>query len=153
MIKIVNEDFSLDELYSNIKSDKNGAISIFLGTVRDDLFNKDKTIEAIFLECYEGLAIKQLEEIKNEAIIKWNLNKCVIVHRIGKIPLGDKIVFIMTSSPHREESIRSNEFIIDQLKIKAAFWKFEYYGNDSKIIKTKEKDLKKNLKWESVIKS
>ena len=59
----------------------------------------------------------------------------------------------MTSSPHREESIRSNEFIIDQLKIKAAFWKFEYYGNDSKIIKTKEKDLKKNLKWESVIKS
>jgi len=153
MIKITNKDFSLDDLYSNIKSHKNGAVSIFLGTVREDLFNEKTSIESIFLECYEDLALKQLDKIRTEAIHKWNLNNCIIVHRVGKIPLGDKIVFIMTSSPHREESIRSNEFIIDQLKTKAAFWKFSQYGDNLKIVEAKEKDLEKNLKWEDVIKN
>ncbi len=152
MIKITESDFSLDELYSNIKSDQNGAISIFLGTVRNDLFNENQIIESIFLECYESLALKQLKEIRDSAVKQWNLNDCIIIHRIGKIPVGEKIVFIMTSSSHREESIKSNEFIIDQLKIKAAFWKFIEFGNEIKSIKAKELDLKKSIKWKDVIK-
>ena len=151
MIKIINSDFSIDDLYLNIKSNKNGAISIFLGTVRDDLFSENKIIDSIFLECYEGLALKQLEEIRYIAMKKWNLNNCVIIHRIGKILLGDKIVFIMTSSPHRNEAIKSNEFIIDQLKIKAAFWKFKESGNNSRVIEAKEEDIKKDLKWRDVV--
>lgn len=152
MIRIVNSDFHIDDLYSSIKSNKNGAVSIFIGTVRDDLFNENKIIESIFLECYEELAIKQLEEIRNLAIKKWKLNNCLIIHRIGKIPLGDKIVLIITTSPHREEALRSNEFVIDQLKIKAAFWKFKEFGKDSKMIEAKIEDRKKNLKWKDVIK-
>lgn len=152
MIRIVNSDFHIDDLYSSIKSNKNGAVSIFIGTVRDDLFNENKIIESIFLECYEELAIKQLEEIRNLAIKKWKLNNCLIIHRIGKIPLGDKIVLIITTSPHREEALRSNEFVIDQLKIKAAFWKFKEFGKDSKIIEAKTEDQKKNLKWKDIVK-
>ena len=151
MIRIVNSDFHIDDLYSSIKSNKNGAVSIFIGTVRDDLFNENKIIESIFLECYEELAIKQLEEIRNLAIKKWKLNNCLIIHRIGKIPLGDKIVLIITTSPHREEALRSNEFVIDQLKIKAAFWKFKEFGKDSKIIEAKTEDQKKNLKWKDIV--
>lgn len=152
MIKIVNSDFNIEDTYLNIKSNHNGAISIFLGTVRDDLFNENQIIESIFLECYEELAMKQLNEIRKEAIEKWNLNNCIIIHRIGKIPLGDKIVLIMTSSPHREQAIRSNEFIIDQLKVKAAFWKFNELKNNSKIVEAKKEDGKKYLKWKDVVK-
>ena len=152
MIRIVNSDFHIDDLYSSIKSNKNGAISIFVGTVRDDLFNESQIIESIFLECYEELAIKQLEEIRDLAIKKWKLNDCVIIHRVGKILLGDKIVLIITSSSHREEALRSNEFVIDQLKIKAAFWKFKEFGKDSKIIEAKKEDQKKNLKWKDIVK-
>ena len=127
MIKIVNSDFNIEDLYSSIKSNKNGAISIFVGTVRDDLFNENQIIESIFLECYEELAIKQLEEIRDLAIKKWKLNNCLIIHRIGKIPLGDKIVLIITTSPHREEALRSNEFVIDSCKVSSSvnFWIFK----------------------------
>ena len=50
MIRIVNSDFNIDDLYSSIKSNKNGAVSIFVGTVRGDLFNENQIIESIFLE-------------------------------------------------------------------------------------------------------
>ena len=130
----IRDSFNIDDLYSSIKSSKNGAVSIFVGTVRGDLFNENQIIESIFLECYEELAIKQLEEIRDLAIKKWKLNNCLIIHRIGKIPLGDKIVLIITTSPHREEALRSNEFVIDQLKIKAAFWKFKEFGKDLSLI-------------------
>ena len=151
MIRIVNSDFNIDDLYSSIKSNKNGAVSIFVGTVRGDLFNENQIIESIFLECYEELAIKQLEEIRDLAIKKWKLNNCLIIHRVGKIPLGDKIVLIITTSPHREEALRSNEFVIDQLKIKAAFWKFKEFGKDSQIIEAKTEDREKNLKWKDIV--
>ena len=71
MIRIVDSDFHIDDLYSSIKSNKNGAISIFVGTVRDDLFNENQIIDSICLECYEDLAIKQLEEIRDLAINRW----------------------------------------------------------------------------------
>ena len=76
----------------------------------------------------------------------------MIIHRVGKILLGDKIVLIITTSPHREEALRSNEFVIDQLKIKAAFWKFEESGKDSQIIEAKMEDRKKSLKWKDIVK-
>ena len=82
----------------------------------------------------------------------WNLNDCLIVHRIGKLSLGDKIVLIITSSSHRENAIRSCEFVIDNLKVNAAFWKFNIFQGNEKPVSYKEKDLKKFLKWSELIK-
>ena len=148
MIKITNETFNLEEEFSKINSISNGGYSFFLGTVREDL----KDIEGIFLECYENLALKQLTKIRNQAIENWNLNDCLIVHRIGKLSLGDKIVLIITSSSHRENAIRSCEFVIDNLKVNAAFWKFNIFQGNEKPVSYKEKDLKKFLKWSELIK-
>ncbi|MAV82494.1 MAG: hypothetical protein CMI90_03395 [Pelagibacteraceae bacterium] len=152
MIKILKKNFSIDEYYEKIKSNENGAISFFLGTVRQDLFdNETNKIESIFLECYRDLAIKQLEQIRKEALKTWKLNNCLIIHREGSINIGEKIVLVMTSSSHREDSIRSNEFIIDRLKVEAAFWKFKILKNQSKIIEQKEKDIEKSLKWSDIV--
>jgi len=113
MIKITKSPFNLEEEFLKINADINGGYSFFLGTVRDDIKNKNKKIQSIFLECYESLANKQLSDIRAQAIKNWNLNNCLIIHRIGKISLGEKIVLIITASTHRENAIRSCEFIID----------------------------------------
>ena len=151
MIKITKSPFNLEEEFLKINADINGGYSFFLGTVRDDIKNKNKKIQSIFLECYESLANKQLSNIRAQAIKNWNLNNCLIIHRIGKISLGEKIVLIITASTHRENAIRACEFIIDNLKVNVALWKFGISNEKEEAIDFKQKDLEKFLKWSDVI--
>ena len=151
MIKITKSPFNLEEEFLKINADINGGYSFFLGTVRDDIKNKNKKIQSIFLECYESLANKQLLDIRAQAIKNWNLNNCLIIHRIGKISLGEKIVLIITASTHRENAIRACEFIIDNLKVNVALWKFNISNGKEEAIDFKQKDLEKFLKWSDVI--
>ena len=152
MIKITYDNFDLEKEFKKVSSNKNGAYSFFLGTVRSDLSSSNKKIKGIFLECYEELAIAQLENIRTQALYKWNLNECLIIHRIGKLELGEKIVLIITSSSHRSNSIEACEYVIDNLKIDVAIWKFHLLDNEEKeIVHQKNKDNKKMLKWREII--
>jgi len=106
MITITKEDFNLEEEFKKIHSKRNGAYSFFLGTVRQDM---DVNIDGIFLECYEELAIQQLNKIRERSIKKWKLNDCVIIHRIGDLQISDKIVLVIAASPHRSDCIQACE--------------------------------------------
>ena len=152
MIKITNERFDLEKEFKSVKSDTNGAYSFFLGTVRSDLSSSNKKIKGIFLECYEELALTQLKRIRSKALNNWKLNECLIIHRIGKLDLGEKIVLIITASSHRANAIEACEFVIDSLKIDVAFWKFHLLNHDEKeIVLQKNLDNKKMLKWKDII--
>ena len=152
MIKITKNAFDLEEEFKKIKDKSNGGYSFFLGTVREDIKNKKDKIQSIILECYESLAIKQLSDIRAQAIKNWKLNNCLIIHRIGKLSLGEKIVLIITASAHRENAIRACEFIIDNLKVKVAIWKFNVSNDEEEPVNFKNKDKEKFLKWYEVIK-
>jgi len=152
MIKITCDNFDLEKEFKKVSSVLNGAYSFFLGTVRSDLSSSNKKINGIFLECYEELAKAQLQKIRTQALNNWNLNECLIIHRIGKLILGEKIVLIITSSSHRSNSIEACEYIIDHLKIDVAIWKFHLLDNEEKeIVSQKNKDKEKILKWREVI--
>ena len=152
MIKITYDNFDLEKEFKRLSSNINGAYSFFLGTVRSDLSSSNKKINGIFLECYEELAKAQLENIRTKALNKWGLNECLIIHRIGKLDLGEKIVLIITSSSHRSNSIEACEYVIDNLKIDVAIWKFHLLDNEEKeIVYQKNKDNEKMLKWREVI--
>ena len=152
MIKITKSSFNLEEEFLKINANTNGGYSFFLGTVRDDIKNNNNNkIQSIFLECYESLAIKQLSDIRAQAIKNWDLNNCLIIHRIGKLSLGEKIVLIVTASAHRESAIRACEFIIDNLKVNVAIWKFIIFNGEEKPVVFKDKDKEKFLKWSEVI--
>ena len=151
MIQITKNPFNLEEEFLKIKANSNGGYSFFLGTVREDLKNENQKIQSIILECYESLAIKQLSDIRAQAIKSWGLNNCLIIHRIGKLSLGEKIVLIITASAHRENAIRACEFIIDNLKVNVALWKFNVLNGKEESVDFKHKDMKKFLKWSEVI--
>ncbi|RZO90242.1 MAG: molybdenum cofactor biosynthesis protein MoaE [alpha proteobacterium HIMB59] len=153
MIKITNEDFNLEEEFLKISSKKNGAYSFFLGTVRDDILKNKKKIDGIFLECYQDLAHQQLTKIRNQAIQQWQLTECNIVHRIGSLGLGEKIVLVITSSKHRANSISACEYVIDNLKANVAFWKFNIFGENQEAVEFKKKDLDKFLQWSNIVKT
>ena len=152
MIKITNESFDLEAEFKRISSDTNGAYSFFLGTVRSDLSSSNRKIQGIYLECYEELALSQLSRIRERALKKWKLNECLIIHRIGKIDLGEKIVLVITSASHRSSTIQACEFVIDNLKIDVAFWKFHLLNNEKEeMVFQKKSDNEKMLKWKDII--
>ena len=75
------------------------------------------------------MAEKSLEEIIEKANKKWNLSDTLVIHRYGKLNIGEKIVLVATFSKHRHDSMQACEFIMDYLKKNAPFWKKENYDD------------------------
>ena len=148
MVIITKENFNLEDEFKKIHSKRNGAYSFFLGTVRPDI---NSNIDGIFLECYEDLAIRQLNKIKEDCIKKWKLTDCTIIHRIGDLKISERIVLVIAAAPHRSDCIKACEYIIDALKANVALWKFQIKGKEKKPVDQKKKDIDKYLSWSQVI--
>ncbi|MCF4167683.1 molybdenum cofactor biosynthesis protein MoaE [Zavarzinia compransoris] len=100
-----------------------GAVASFIGLVRDHGDRKD--IVAIELEHYPGMTERALSAIEDEARRRFALTGCAIVHRVGRLDLGQRIVMVAAAAPHRAAALDACAFLIDWLKTKAPFWKRE----------------------------
>ena len=130
MIKIQKEDFVIDQEIENIKniSSNIGATSTFIGYVRKN--NNKKIVKNIQIEVYKEMAIKNLNEICNEAKTKWNLINSLVIHRYGKLYVNEKIVLVSTFAEHRKNSFDSCNYIMEYLKKSSPFWKKEFYKDE-----------------------
>ena len=125
MIKIQEEDFLVDSEVRNLRSQfKNtGAVATFIGTARE--FSKGKQIRELFFESYEEMAIKKLEELREEAIKKFDVFDLAVIHRIGEINIAEDIVLIIAIAEHRKAAFEACEWAMDELKRTVPIWKKE----------------------------
>ncbi|MBT5663241.1 MAG: molybdenum cofactor biosynthesis protein MoaE [Alphaproteobacteria bacterium] len=122
-IRIQSDAFNIENEIKEISRSKlNGATVSFIGSVRD---LKSENLKNLEIEHFPKMAEKVLEKTAQYAFKNWNLSQCIIIHRYGKLKIADPIVLIITSSPHRKEAFKANEYIIDFLKTNAPFWKKE----------------------------
>lgn len=124
-IRIQVEDFSIEEEVNRIKerSPRIGGIVTFLGTARD--FSKGKDIQRIDFEYYQGMAEKKLNEIRERALADYDIIEVSIIHRVGRIEIGDNIVLIVVAAQHRKDAFKACEWCIDELKRITPIWKRE----------------------------
>ena len=109
---------------------KFGATASFVGSMRD--FNEDKKVTHMTLEHYPGMTEKHLDAIAKDAMERWKLLDLIILHRIGKVKIGEDIVLVATWSAHRKEAFESCRMIMEQLKSSAPFWKKEELKGSSR---------------------
>tara|TARA_Y100000996_G_scaffold414801_1_gene406847 strand:+ start:2616 stop:3035 length:420 start_codon:yes stop_codon:yes gene_type:complete len=102
-----------------------GARSSFEGIVRDT--NDGHKVRKLEYECYESLAVKEGDNILDEAIKKFGLINACCIHRVGSLEIGDTAVIVLATSGHRDESFKGCRYIIDQVKQRVPIWKKEYY--------------------------
>lgn len=102
---------------------KFGATSIFVGTMRD--FNEGVVVNDMTLEHYPQMTQKHLQDISVEASQKWELLDTLIIHRYGEIQPNDAIVLLAVWSAHRADSFAACQYLIEELKTRAPFWKKE----------------------------
>lgn len=144
-IQVQTQDFSLATEYDCLRGQSDcGAIVSFIGMVRD---LNDGSLDHLELEHYPAMTEKSLHTIVNEARKRWQLGKVTLIHRVGKLHLGEQIVLVLTSSAHRDAAFAANEFIMDFLKTRAPFWKKETTDQKSYWVAAKASDNEATLRW------
>jgi molybdopterin synthase catalytic subunit len=126
---IQKEEIDASKLITQIGTESDGAVVTFIGRARN--LSEGRNVEYLDYEIYNGMALKELEKIIGEASSRWPLNCCLVVHRYGRIAVGELSIFIAVSSPHREESFDSSRYIIDEIKRRVPIWKKEYFAGGS----------------------
>ncbi len=122
-----------------------GAVASFVGLVRDA--NDGHPIRGMTLEHYPGMTEKALEEILREAHGRWNLLDTLVIHRVGPLAPGDRIVLVGVSSAHRGEAFAACEFIMDYLKTRAPFWKREETPEGARWVEARATDDEAAGRW------
>lgn len=87
----------------------------------------EKRTERLAYEAYREMAEGKLAELEDAARKRWPLVECVLVHRLGEVPVSEASVAVITSSPHRRDAFESAEWLIDTLKRDVPIWKQEHY--------------------------
>ena len=134
--EIVTTPIELNDLLAKVAAPGAGAISTFLGVVRDNSLGR-KVLYLLY-EAYPPMAIKEMEKIEEELRQRWTLEKIAITHRIGRLEVGEASVAIAVSSPHRREGIEACHYAIDRLKKTVPVWKKEFWEGGEVWIENKE---------------
>ncbi|MDA9556852.1 molybdopterin synthase catalytic subunit MoaE [Vibrio sp.] len=144
-VKVQTEDFDVGKLYQQFNHSSSGAVVTFVGKVRD--MNLGDNVTGLFLEHYPGMTEKSLNDIIDAAHTRWELDKTMVIHRIGQLAIGDNIVYVGVSSAHRGNAFQACEFIMDYLKTKAPFWKKETTVSGERWIEERETDKTATKRW------
>jgi molybdopterin synthase catalytic subunit len=127
MIRLVHEPIDLAGLQSTTPAD--GALCLFVGVVRNE--NKGRKVLYLEYEAFEEMALPLMEEIAAEARARWPITDLRMVHRLGRLEIGEPSVAVAVASPHRAEAFAACRFLIDTLKARVPIWKKEFYADGS----------------------
>jgi molybdopterin synthase catalytic subunit len=128
-IAITRDTFDTGAHIEAAKRCTTGAVVTFVGVVRDD------TIECIEIEAYEEVAERDFHEIRDEAVAKYDLQEVTILHRTGKLRVGDDILLIVVSAGHRKQAFGGCEYILERIKERAPIWKREILSDGDRWVK------------------
>ncbi len=103
-----------------------GAVNVFLGTTRDH--HAGRRVLRLAYESYEAMAIAALAKIEREAVEKFEVASCAIVHRLGEVPLTEASVVVVVSAAHRGPAFDASRWAMDELKASVPIWKKEHYA-------------------------
>jgi molybdopterin synthase catalytic subunit len=132
MIKasLVDREIDAAELLSAVRHPRYGAISIFLGTVRD--VNDGRSVTSIDYSAYVAMAQGEMDQIVAEAGDRFGVVAIAVEHRVGSLELGDISVAIAAAHQHRGPALDATRFVIEQIKTRVPIWKLEHYADGAR---------------------
>jgi molybdopterin synthase catalytic subunit len=146
-IRVQAEDFEAGAELAALGEDGVGGIASFIGTVRAD-HASERQLLALHIEHYPGMTEREMQRIAAQAIARWPLVHCTIIHRVGKLLPRQNIVFVGASSPHRAAALAATSFLIDWLKTGAPLWKREeFHSGDSAWVAARSSDDASAARW------
>ncbi|SEN36398.1 molybdopterin synthase subunit MoaE [Sphingomonas gellani] len=144
MIRVLvqTEPFDLSAEMMRLEAEGTGGIATFTGLVR-----ADDGVDVLELEHYPGVTERALTDLAQEATARWSLTAVSIVHRVGPMRPGERIVFVGTAAAHRAAALEACAYLIDRLKTDAPFWKRESRGGQARWVEQRTGDVDAAARW------
>lgn len=120
-----------------------GAVVTFTGIVRDNA----GTLSAMEIEHYPGMTQKAITAITEQAMARWALADALVIHRHGRLAVGEPIMMVATAARHRADAFAAAEFLMDYLKSRAPFWKKEIGADGSTWVAARDEDETALARW------
>ncbi len=124
-IGIVREPIDAEAVVRRLQRPADGAVALFAGVVRDN--SRGRRTLYLEYEAYEAMALQQMESLAVEARARFGVRGAAIVHRLGRLDIGETSVLIVVASAHRREAFDACRWIIDTLKKTVPIWKKEHF--------------------------
>jgi MoaE-MoaD fusion protein len=127
MIALTREPIDAGQLVAAIKQGEDGAVVVFDGIVR----NNTRGRQTLYLdyEAYEEMAAKQMRELAAEARTRFRVRQVTMIHRLGRLAVGETSVLIVVASAHRAQAFEASRWLIDTLKKQVPIWKKETFAD------------------------
>lgn len=142
MIRVVVSPAVIDVAAEFAALEHDGAVATFTGLVRGD-----DGVATLELEHYPGATEAALEQLATAACARWTLTAATIVHRVGPMVPGERIVFVGTCAPHRAAALEACAYLIDRLKTDAPFWKRETVDGSARWVEARGSDDAAAARW------
>lgn len=150
-VSVQTEDFDLSAEVARLRSQNGqiGAVVSFVGTVREWLpaASQSSMAACLELEHYPGMTESSIEAMVDEAERRFDLRGVRVIHRVGRLSVGDQIVLVVTASSHRGQAFQGCEFLMDWLKTQAPFWKKEISAEGERWVEAKASDDAALARW------
>ena len=127
MFKITTDVITGEEVREAVEGPHVGAVVLFFGTVRNN--TDGRPVNCLEYEAYPPMAEKKTAEIAQEISDKWGLDRVAMVHRVGKLEIGEVSVAVAVASPHRKDGFEACKYAMDRLKQIVPIWKREVWAD------------------------
>jgi len=127
MIELTEQPIEVHSVLESVRSPAAGAVVLFLGTVRE--FTGAAQTQYLEYTAFADMAMAQLQQLEQEARALFPLVETCLVHRTGRLDLGEVSVAVGVSSAHRAAAFAAGQWIMDQLKQRVPIWKKEHYAD------------------------
>jgi molybdopterin synthase catalytic subunit len=127
LVQLVTEPIDAHMIVSAIKSGGDGAVCVFDGIVRDN--TRGRATLHLDYEAYEDMALKQMRALRQDALTRFPVREVAIIHRLGRLFVGETSVLIAVASAHRAAAFDACRFLIDTLKKTVPIWKREHFAD------------------------
>jgi MoaE-MoaD fusion protein len=124
-VQIVRDKIDTAALLNRIKHPADGAVVVFEGVVRDN--SRGRRTLFLDYEAYEDMAVKQMNTLVEKSQAQFRVRQIVIVHRVGRLKIGETSVVVLVASAHRAAAFDACRWLIDTLKRTVPIWKKEYF--------------------------
>lgn len=147
MIRITKDPLEPGRLLEDFTSNmtRTGAVVSFVGLTRSE--TDGALVDRLVLDAYPGFTDKVMSEIELEARLRFDLHEVLVVHRWGEVGIGEAIIFVAAAARHRREAFEAVDYLMDQFKTRAPFWKKEEGPQGHRWIQARDRDHQDLTRW------
>jgi molybdopterin synthase catalytic subunit len=126
-VEIIEATIDAEAIVAGVKAGSDGAVCVFDGIVRDNTRGR----QTLYLdyEAYRDMALEQMQRLAAQAVEKFGIREVALVHRLGRLAVGETSVLIVVASAHRAAAFDACRWLIDTLKKTVPIWKRETFAD------------------------